>query len=328
MIKVGLTYDLRSEYLRMGYSDEEVAEFDFDETVEAIEDTLGSLGYQTCRIGTVKQLAAALVAGEKWDIVFNICEGMYGIGREAQVPALLDAWKIPYVFSDPLVLSLTLHKAMTKRVVRDAGIPTADFRVVKSVQETAKVDLRFPLFAKPLAEGTGKGIDGNSVISNPEELQRVVNDLLVRFNQPVLIERFLSGREFTVGITGTGHNASVTGTMEIMLNDRAEKDVYSYLNKEECDSYVEYTVPEREIAERCEKVALDAWQQLGCQDGGRVDIRCDENGDPNFIEVNPLAGLHPVHSDLPILSRLNGISYPELIERIMNSALEKLIKAE
>jgi D-alanine-D-alanine ligase len=140
----------------------------------------------------------------------------------------------------------------------------------------------------------------------------------------VLVERFLSGREFTVGITGTGNNASVTGTMEILLNERAEKDVYSYLNKEECDSYVEYKAPEREIAERCEKVALDAWRMLECQDGGRVDIRCDEKGEPNFIEVNPLAGLHPVHSDLPILSRLNGISYPELIERIMSSALEKL----
>lgn len=324
MIKVGLTYDLRSEYLRMGYSEEEVAEFDFDETVDAIEQTLSNLGYQTIRIGTVRQLAAALVAGDKWDIVFNICEGMYGIGREAQVPALLDAWNIPYVFSDPLVLSLTLHKAMTKRVVRDAGIPTADFRVVYSAEETANVDLDFPLFAKPLAEGTGKGIDGNSVISNPEELLTVVNDLLTRFNQPVLVERFLSGREFTVGITGTGNNASVTGTMEILLNERAEKDVYSYLNKEECDSYVEYKAPEREIAERCEKVALDAWRLLECQDGGRVDIRCDEKGEPNFIEVNPLAGLHPVHSDLPILSRLNGISYPELIERIMSSALEKL----
>lgn len=324
MIKVGLTYDLRSEYLRMGYSEEEVAEFDFDETVDAIEQTLSNLGYQTIRIGTVRQLAAALVAGDKWDIVFNICEGMYGIGREAQVPALLDAWNIPYVFSDPLVLSLTLHKAMTKRVVRDAGIPTADFRVVNSAEETANVDLDFPLFAKPLAEGTGKGIDGNSVISNPEELLTVVNDLLTRFNQPVLVERFLSGREFTVGITGTGYNASVTGTMEILLNERAEKDVYSYLNKEECDSYVEYNAPEREIAERCEKVALDAWRLLECQDGGRVDIRCDEKGEPNFIEVNPLAGLHPVHSDLPILSRLNGISYPELIERIMSSALEKL----
>ncbi|MCA1755902.1 MAG: hypothetical protein LC649_00355 [Bacteroidales bacterium] len=324
MIKVGLTYDLRSEYLRMGYSEEEVAEFDFDETVDAIEETLRNLGYQTSRIGTVKQLAAALVEGERWDIVFNICEGMYGIGREAQVPALLDAWKIPYVFSDPLVLSLTLHKAMTKRVVRDAGIPTADFRVVNSPAETEDFDLQFPLFAKPLAEGTGKGIDGNSVISTPEELRDVVTDLLKRFNQPVLVEKFLSGREFTVGITGTGSNASPTGIMEIILNDKAEKEVYSYLNKEECDLYVNYAAPEREIAERCEKVALDAWRLLECQDGGRVDIRCDERGNPNFIEVNPLAGLHPVHSDLPILSRLNGIPYTELIGRIMTSALEKL----
>ena len=324
MIKVGLTYDLRSEYLRMGYSEEETAEFDKDETVNAIEATLKDLGYATDRIGNVKQLAEALVKGGRWDIVFNICEGMYGIGREAQVPALLDAWDIPYVFSDPLVLSLTLNKALTKRIIRDAGIPTADFREVNSPEEVAAIDLPYPLFAKPLAEGTGKGIDGNSVIRSPGDLYNVVKDLTTRFKQPVLVESFLSGREFTVGITGTGDNASPIGTMEILLNDRAEKEVYSYLNKEEYESMVKYDLAEKEIVERCEKIALDAWKLLGCQDGGRVDLRCDDKGEPNFIEVNPLAGLNPWHSDLPILSGLNGILYSELINRIMISAIKKI----
>ena len=324
MIKVGFTYDLRSEYLKMGYSEEETAEFDREDTVEAIESTLQGLGYLTVRIGNVKQLAAALVNGERWDIVFNICEGMYGIGREAQVPALLDAWNIPYVFSDPLVLSLTLNKAMTKRVIRDAGIPTADFRVVYSAEEASETDLTYPLFAKPLAEGTGKGINGNSVIRSPRELLGVVRELTGKFRQPVLVERFLSGREFTVGITGSGNNASATGTMEITLNDMAEKEVYSYQNKEEYESMVEYSIAEKEITEKCEKLALDAWKILGCQDGGRVDIRCDDEGEPNFIEVNPLAGLHPVNSDLPILSALNGVSYSELLDRIMLSALSKI----
>lgn len=324
MIKVGLTYDLRSDYLRMGYSEEETAEFDKEDTVEAIESTLQELGYSTARIGNVKQLAAALVKGERWDIVFNICEGMYGIGREAQVPALLDAWNIPYVFSDPLVLSLTLNKALTKRVIRDAGIPTADFSVISSAEEIPTMNLPYPLFAKPLAEGTGKGIDGNSVIRTPDDLYSVVKDLIVRFRQPVLVESFLSGREFTVGITGTGDNASPVGTMEILLNERAEKEVYSYQNKEEYESMVKYDLAEKEIVERCEKVALHAWRLLGCQDGGRVDLRCDDMGTPNFIEVNPLAGLHPIHSDLPILSGLNGILYSELMNRIMSSALLKI----
>ena len=156
---VGLTYDLRDDYLKEGYSEEETAEFDAEVTIDAIDSTLQSLGFQTQRIGNIKSLVKALHGDQKWDLVFNICEGMYGIGREAQVPAILDAYKIPYVFSDPLVLALTLHKGHTKRVVRDFGIPTADFEVVNTLSDVEKVNLPYPLFVKPVAEGTGKGID-------------------------------------------------------------------------------------------------------------------------------------------------------------------------
>lgn len=328
MIKIGLTYDLRSDYLKMGYSEEETAEFDRDDTVDAIEQTLGELGYATERIGNIKQLAKALISGKRWDLVFNICEGMYGIGREAQVPALLDAWQIPYVFSNPLVLSLTLHKSMTKSVIRDHGLKTPDFMEVRSLEDIDHIRIPFPLFAKPLSEGTGKGIDGRSVINNPEQLRAVCLDLLGRFNQPVLVEKFLSGREFTVGIVGTGDAARVTGTMEIILNEKAEKNVYSYINKEECDELVEYRIPEETIVAQCEQLAISAWRILGCEDGGRVDIRCDDSGVPNFIEVNPLAGLHPEHSDLPILSTLNGINYKELISMIMNSSVSKINQSQ
>jgi D-alanine-D-alanine ligase len=323
---VGLTYDLRSEYLKMGYTEEETAEFDREETVVAIESTLNKLGYATERIGNVKQLAEALVAGKTWNIVFNICEGMYGIGREAQVPALLDAYNIPYVFSGPLVLALTLHKAMTKSVVRDAGVPTPAYHVVYKPEDIKHVDLPFPLFAKPLAEGTGKGVDNHSVIQNPAQLNQRCLYLLDRFKQPVLVETYLSGREFTVGIIGTGKEARSVGVMEIVLNEKAEKNVYSYVNKEECEELVKYVLVKGPVAEACEKVSLDAWRSLGCEDAGRVDVRHNDKGEPNFIEVNPLAGIHPEHSDLPILSNLNGISYPELMQMIMDSALRKIKK--
>ena len=325
MIRTGLTYDLRSYYLSMGFSEEETAEFDRDDTIEAIETTLGQLGYDTCRIGNVKQLAEALVKGERWDIVFNICEGMYGIGREAQVPALLDAWNIPYVFSNPLILSMTLHKALTKRVIRDSGLATPDFCVVSEPEDINRVNLPFPLFAKPVSEGTGKGIDARSVVIGAEQLRNVCIDLLKRFNQPVLVEKYLSGREFTVGVVGTGERAKVIGTMEVILNEKAEKNVYSYVNKEEYEELVEYRRAEQEIVQKCEQLALSAWRTLECEDGGRVDIRCDDNGLPNFMEVNPLAGLHPEHSDLPILSTLNGISYKELVSMIMESAIKKIV---
>jgi D-alanine-D-alanine ligase len=326
VIKVGLTYDLRSDYLKMGYGEEETAEFDRDDTIDVIEETLQKLGYTTERIGNIKQLTKALVKGDKWDLVFNICEGMYGVGREAQVPALLDAYQIPYVFSNPLVLSLTLNKALTKRVIRDAGLSTPEFFVVSKYEDIDQVKIPFPLFAKPLAEGTGKGIDGRSVIKTMTELRKVSLDLLERFKQPVLVEKFLSGREFTVGIVGTGRDTRSTGTMEIILNEKAEKDVYSYINKEECDDLVVYKVPEKEITIECEDLAIAVWNTLGCEDGGRVDIRCDDNGVPSFIEVNPLAGLHHEHSDLPILSNLNGISFHELIRMIMDSAILKVSK--
>ena len=319
-MKVGITYDLREYYLQQGFSEIETAEFDRIGTIDAIDSTLQKLGYLTERIGTVKQLAKKLVEGEKWDLVFNICEGMYGIGREAQVPAILDAWNIPYVFSGPLVLALTLHKGLTKRVIRDAGIPTADFTIVSNAEDLSTVNLPFPLFAKPLAEGTGKGIDANSVINNPAQLKNVCLALLKEFNQPVLVETFLSGREFTVGIVGSGNKARSVGVIEVLLKEDAEKNVYSYKNKEECESLVLYELVKGKVAEESEKVALDAWRVLGCRDGGRVDIRYDHHGVPNFIEVNPLAGLHPEHSDLPIIATKSGISYIELIRMIMDSA--------
>ena len=323
-MKIGITYDLREDYLAMGFSEEDAAEFDTIGTIEGIEGALQTLGYQTERIGHLKNLMKLLLAGQTWDLVFNICEGFYGIGREAQVPALLDAFNIPYVFSDPLVLSLTLDKGMTKRIIRDAGIPTADFTVVHAPGEINRIALPYPLFVKPVAEGTGNGISGESIITDPAALDTRCRYLLERFSQPVLVERYLGGREFTVGITGTGNDSRITGVLEIFLTDKAEQGVYSYTNKEEWRERCRYALADPEAAAACEQVALDAWRALNCQDGGRIDLRCDEKGIPNFIEVNPLAGLNPVYSDLPMLSRMNGIAYEKLIGRIMESAIKKI----
>lgn len=323
-MKIGITYDLREDYLADGYTEEETAEFDHPLTIAAIEDTLRSLGYETDRIGHIRTLARRLVAGDRWDLVFNIAEGLRGFGREAQVPALLDAWEIPYTFSDPLVLSLTLHKGMTKRVIRDLGIPTPDFAVVETPEEVDAVALPFPLFAKPVAEGTGKGVTAASKIADRTELVRVCRELLAAFSQPVLIETFLPGREFTVGIIGTGAEAFAPGVMEVHLTEKAEKEVYSYANKEEWHGRIEYALATDAMAREAEKTALAAWRGLGCRDGGRIDLRADANGAPSFIEVNPLAGIRPEHSDLPILCDLAGMPYREMIDRIMRSALKRI----
>jgi D-alanine-D-alanine ligase len=324
MTRVGMTYDLRTDYLEEGYSEEQTAEFDQPATIDAIEETLGSLGYQTDRIGHVRALAKRLVAGERWDLVFNIAEGLKGFGRESQVPCLLEAYDIPYVFSDPLVLSLTLHKAMAKRVIRDLGIPTPDFAVVEEPGDLADIRLPFPLFVKPISEGTGKGIDAKSIVRDPGELEVRCRFLLDTFAQPVLVETYLAGREFTVGVVGTGRKARVIAVMEVLLRENAEKGVYSLVNKEYCEEFVDYVLVTGEEAERVSAVALAAWRGLECRDGGRLDIRADASGVPHFLEVNPLAGLHPTHSDLPILSALAGVSYRDLLGMIMSSAEERI----
>jgi len=323
-MKVGLTYDLREDYLQAGYGLEETAEFDRPDTIDAIDSAIRALGYETDRIGRIQSLVERLAAGDRWDLVFNIAEGLAGMGREAQVPALLEAYELPYVFSDPLVLTLTLHKGMTKRVIRDLGIPTPAFAVIETPADIDGVDLPYPLFAKPVAEGTGKGITAASRIDNPAELRQQCLSLLDRYKQPVLVETYLPGREMTVGIVGTGDQAVSVGIMEVLLQDNAEAGVYSYDNKENSEECVRYRLPDDPEAKLAEQTALAAWRGLGCRDAGRVDMRSDANGIPNFMEVNPLAGLHPEHSDLPILCGMGGISYTELIGRIMDSALTRL----
>lgn len=327
-MRIGMTYDLRDDYLAMGYSLEETAEFDRLDTIEAIESALRQLGHRPERIGHIRELARRLVAGERWDLVFNIAEGLKGMGREAQVPALLEAYDIPYTFSDPLVTALTLHKGMAKRVVRDAGVPTASFALVEDVADIRELRLPFPLFAKPAGEGTGKGITAASRIANRAGLEKVCRDLLERFRQPVLVETYLPGREFTVGMIGAGSTARVLHVMEVLLNDKAEQGVYSYLNKEHFQERVVYRLVDDPEAVEAGKVALAAWRALGCRDGGRVDLRSDRQRHPQFLEVNPLAGINPERSDLPIMCRLGGMEYVDLIGGIVHSALRRVPSVE
>jgi D-alanine-D-alanine ligase len=324
---IGLTYDLRSDYLAAGYSDEQTAEFDRPETVAGVESALQELGHRTDRIGNARQLITRLAAGDRWELVFNFAEGLSGLAREAQVPAILDVYEIPYTFSDPLVLALTLHKGLTKVVVRAAGVATPDFAVIERPEDADRVELPMPLFAKPVAEGTGKGITAASKIADREALRQTCRELLQRYRQPVLVETFLSGREFTVGILGTGPQARVVGSMEVLLLAGAEADVYSYVNKERSEELCRYRLGRPDLdaeVREAEAIALAAYRALGCRDASRVDIRSDAAGRPHFLEVNPLAGIHPEHSDLPILCGLAGVSYRELIEQIVASAVERI----
>jgi D-alanine-D-alanine ligase len=329
-MRIGVTYDLRSEYLALGYSEEETAEFDSEITIDALCNALAGLGWEPVRIGGIRKLTHALVRGERWDAVFNFCEGLKGLAREAQVPTLLDAYDIPYVFSDALTMALTLDKAMTKHVVRDCGVATADFAVIETLADVSRIQLPFPLFLKPVAEGSGKGVNAKSKVKDRAGLAAVAAELLERFQQPVLVETFLSGREFTVGITGTGAAAELLGVTEIVPKAGWVGDGYGFDNKstgwEERVEVVRAThLPEAQAAAA---VALAAWRALRCRDGGRIDIRCDGQGVPHFIEVNPIAGLRPEHSDLCFIADYEGVSYRQLIGRIMTSFLKRHPKLE
>ncbi|MBL7214847.1 MAG: ATP-grasp domain-containing protein [Phycisphaerae bacterium] len=322
---VGLVYDLRSEYLAEGYSEEEVAEFDSDETVQLLQEAIERCGYRTERIGHGKSLSLRLAAGHRWDMIFNIAEGIGGRCRESYVPAMLEMYDIPHTFSDPLICALTLDKAMAKQWIAQHRLATPAFAVIETMDDIDTVKLTYPLFAKPLAEGTGKGVDQNSKIENKTKLKAVCAVLLGRYHQPVLVEEFLPGREFTVGILGTGREASVLGTMEIELVSKGEPAIYSYLNKEECESRIHYhpLLDDPALKEKVEQLALRCYQVLQCRDAGRVDVRCDGRGEPCFIEVNPLAGLHPEHSDLPMIATQEGVSYDTLIGTILKNAFKR-----
>jgi len=199
--------------------------------------------------------------------------------------------------------------------------------VAESTADVAAVSFEPPYFVKPVAEGTGKGITPASIVAERSGLPGAVGELLASYKQPVLVESFLPGREFTVGILGTGKDAEPVGTIEVLLLGNAEQGVYSYVNKENCEELVEYRLvlaEEDTVVREAEEIALEAWRILGCRDGGRIDLRCDGTGRPQFIEVNPLAGIHPEHSDLPIICTKMGIPYRSLIERIVQSAAARI----
>ncbi|HVR95209.1 MAG TPA: D-alanine--D-alanine ligase [Thermoanaerobaculia bacterium] len=322
-LRIALCYDLKADYLAAGLSPEEVMELDDEETIDGIAEALRGLGHDLERIGRGTELARRLAQGERWDLVFNIAEGVRGRSREAQVPALCELFDQPYTFSDPLTCAVTLDKPLAKRVVRDHGLPTSPFAVVERPEDAAAVPLEPPLFVKPAAEGSSKGVTARSRVPSRAELPGACAELLQAFRQPVLVESYLPGREMTVGIVGNGAEARVVGIMEVVFVDGTDAE-YTALNKAEYEARTRYRLLDGEpLADRARQVALGAYHALSCRDAARVDLRCDASGEPCFLEVNPLPGLHPVRSDLPILSRLSGLDYPGLLGIIVDAAARR-----
>ncbi len=320
-LSIALCYDSKEEYLAAGYSRLEVAEFDDEGVIAGLEETLVNLGHQIGRVGRGRSLATRLVAGDRWDLVFNVAEGLHGRARESQVPALCELYDQAYTFSDPVTCGVTLDKALAKRIVRDAGIPTARFSTIRTAADACGLTLAPPLFVKPLAEGSSKGVDGRSIVEDCADLGAVAAELLRDFPAGLLVEEFLPGREVTVGVVGNGEALRVLAVMEVLWTEHSEADAYTSLNKDDYLRRVEYRlVRDEPIADDAARLAIAVAQTLECRDAARVDFRCDAAGELAFLEVNPLPGLHPVRSDLPIMARLDGLPYEDLLAEIVNAA--------
>jgi D-alanine-D-alanine ligase len=302
-MRIGLTYNLKPE----GAVDDTFEEFDSLETIEALERAIHAAAHDTVRLGWGQELLDNL-RHERVDGVFNIAEGMGGRGRESQVPALLEMLGIPCSGSDALAIGITLDKPLAKLVAKAHGIATAPWTVLDSWQ---KVDLRYPLFAKPAAEGSSMGITERSLCRDEDELHAAFERLIPY--GPVLVEEFLPGTEYTVGII----DGQILGAMQVVPRQQVDDFIYSLDVKRDYTNRVDYALaPDRDVHD----LALAVWHALSLRDVARVDVRRDRDGIASFVEVNPLPGVHPINSDLVILARLLGITHEELIGRIVRAA--------
>jgi D-alanine-D-alanine ligase len=337
-MRIGIAYDLKSAVAdacaarargedAAAVPEDRFEEYDSLETVHAIQEALRAEGHEASLLGGGRALVEALLARPP-ELVFNIAEGWGTRSREAHVPAVCEMLGVPVTHSDPLTLALSLDKAMTKQVVAAHGVPTPRYLVAQTPADLERVELRFPVIAKPLAEGSSMGVRRHSRVTSASALREHCEWLWRDYEQPVLVEEFCAGPEFTVGVLGTGPRARVLGVMEIVPKRAERQDfVYSLEVKRDWQNEVEYEVPPRRggaAADAVARVALDAYQALGCRDIARVDVRMDADLRPHFLEINPLPGINPVTGDIVILAGRTGVSHRALIAAIVASAGERV----
>jgi D-alanine-D-alanine ligase len=317
---VGLAFNLKR--VDPADSDAEV-EFDSPRTIAAITAAIESYGHTVVPLEATADLPRAL-ADAAPDVVFNIAEGLRGRGREAQVPALCELSAIPYTGSDATALALSLDKGLTKHVLRSAGIDTPSFQVMTTGRERL-LPLRYPVIVKPNAEGTSKGITSASVVTSDASLRAAARALVERYDQPALIEEYVSGRELTVGLLGE-RRPRVLPVMEVVFLGEARHPVYGFEEKQSFTPWVRSDCPAAlSPAElrRVEKAARDAFTALGCRDVARVDLRMAPDGRVYVLEINPLPGLTPEWSDMCAIAGAAGMDHRALVGEILASALRR-----
>ncbi|MCX5709433.1 MAG: ATP-grasp domain-containing protein [Candidatus Omnitrophica bacterium] len=326
MKKVGLTYDLKTDYqFKPGDPPDANAEFDHISTIDVIANAIEANGFVVERIGNASNLLERLNS-LKVDIVFNISEGhTLGRNRESQVPILLEMAGIPFVGSDALTLGLTLDKVMAKKVFIAEGIPTPKFMEVDSSAKLADLDhLKFPMIVKPRFEGSSKGLSDNSRVANSKELERQVDLITKTYKQPALIEEFITGQEFTVAIVGNDP-AQVLPVVQVKIDGSLDLDEKFYTFARITSDRLEYVCPapiSAKLTKQMQDYALMVYKAVDSLDFGRVDFRVDKAGNPFVLEINPLPSLS-TEDVFMLIAKVQGITYEQMIGKILNSALKR-----
>lgn len=321
--KIGIVFNLK----RKGASDDRYEEYDEIETIESLKKEIEKHGFEVVPLEQNGEFLKRL-SEVKPDFVFNIAEGTgHSRSRESQVPCVLESLGIPYSGSDPLSLGITLDKYLTNRILQSAGIPVPQMFLVQNNGDA--IDLknifkRNRLFiVKPRWEGSSKGIFLNSVVSNFKDLKKRVESVFEKYRQPAVVEEFLEKDEITVGVCGNSP-PRLAGMMRVAPKKKIRKFfIYSLETKREWKTKVKYE-PEKRIPEKTrlkiEGFALRAFITLDLRDIARIDFRLDKSGIPRIIDINPLPGLSPLYSDLPILYRLKDRKYSDLIKDILRES--------
>lgn len=316
MLKIGFSYNSKDdETLYDDLIEDSSAEYEDHNTIEAIHNALLSISKDIVHLPCNRDFIAN-VQSRRPDIVFNIAEGYGGRNREGYAPTVFDMLHIPYTGSDALSLSLTLDKTHTKRILRSENIPTPDFKLISDVKDIHDIDFDYPLFVKPSREGTSKGIRNHSKVDDFEQLEKQVSWVTKHYRQPALVEKFIDGREFASAVL-QNENTHLLPIVEIIFDD-GKSPFYSY----ECKSNVEESIecPVRisdELKAKIKEYTLKAFKVFDLKNLARLDIRVDENGVPQILEINALPGLSPEYSLYPIQAQKAGFSYEDMICEIM-----------
>ncbi len=318
-LRVGLAFNMKRIDSHDG--DDREAEYDAPHTIESISRAIESHGHTVIPLEATPDFPRTLLASNV-DVVFNIAEGISGRNREAQVPNLCELLGVPYTGSDSATLSICLDKGLSKRVLKE--VDTAASQVLFTGKEKLKA-FRYPVIVKPNQEGTSKGITGKSVVDDEAGVRERARELITKYGQPALVEEYIEGREFTVGLLGE-RRPRVLPPMEVVFLTQKERPVYDYTCKQDCERHVRYDVPAKLTKEELraiERVCRATFMTLGCRDVARIDLRMTKEGQIYVIEVNPLPGLTPDYSDLCLISNGAKIEYRALIAEILSGAIKR-----